>query len=137
MTRQSNQKRMDGIVRLPGVLELAIVLRKCLPSWIRKGYANRRAVLSLELKLPVFWWPLLLFLWVHFLVVVGVRSAIILNVDPAFSRQLDFNSARQSISYRTHQSFLDASQDVELGQVEARNISLDYQPPGPAMGLRT
>lgn len=137
MTRQSNKKRMDGIASLPGVLELAIVLRKCLPSWIRKSYADRWAALSLELKLPVLWWPLLLFLWVHFLVVVGVRSAIILNVDPAFSRQLDFNLARQSILYRAHQSFQDASQGVELGRAEARNISLEYQPPGPAMGLRT
>lgn len=78
-----------------------------------------------------------MFLWVHFLIVVGVRSAVILDMNPTWGRQFDPYFPKQSIRYDTHQSFLDASQGVGLGRAEARNISLDYRPPGPAMGLRT
>lgn len=137
MTREWNLERMYSVPSLPGLFELAIGLKKCLPSWIRKSYTDRWASLSLELKLPVLWRPLLLFLWVHFLIVVGVRSAIILNMDPACARQFGLRFSKQPIWYETHQSFLDASRGVGLRRAEARNISLDYQPPGPAMGLRT
>lgn len=124
---------MDSVASLPLLLELAIVLKKYLPSGIGESYADRWAALRLQLELPVFWWPLLLFLCVHFFVVVGVRSAIILNVDPAFARQSNCQPSRQPAWRITYQSFLGASQGVELGQAPARNISLGCQPPGPAL----
>lgn len=72
------------------LLDMANSPSICLPSGISKGYADGWAALSLKLEFPVLRWPLLLFLWVHLLVVIGVRSAVILNMDPAFARQFNF-----------------------------------------------
>lgn len=97
VVRKLSHERMESIASLPVLLELVIILEKCLPPGIRKSYADWWAAFRLQLELPVFWWPLFLLLWVHFLVVVGVRSAIILNMDPAFARQFDFHFLKRSI----------------------------------------